>query len=133
MSIDHSAREVLESATTRRRIVTTGAKAAYAAPVIAATMTLGGGHAGAVSGPQTTRHCSPPMQFGPMGWGGWSCPAGSTAVDGEVLPAGAQVTSQQVAPAGSTWPHYTFGAAETGYVVQNINMGQELTVCVDCA
>jgi len=60
MSIDHSAREVLESATTRRRIVTTGAKAAYAAPVIAATMTLGGGHAGAVSGPQTTRHCSPP-------------------------------------------------------------------------
>jgi hypothetical protein len=82
--------------------------------------------------PTTVRACSPPMEFGPLGWAGWSCPAGTTAVDGEVLPAGAVVTTQQVAGPGSVWPHYTFGASESGYVVQNSNTGQTLTVCAIC-
>ena len=122
-----------DDTTSRRTIVKTGAKLAYAAPLIAASMSLTARGTGAVSGPTTTRVCSPEMAFGPLGWGGWSCPAGTHAVGGHVEPAGAEVLSEQVAGPGSVWPHYTFGAEESGYVVQNINAGQNLTVCVECA
>jgi hypothetical protein len=133
MSIDHSAREVLESATTRRRIVTTGAKAAYAAPVIAASMSLSASRAGAIS-PQNVRTCSGPMAFGPFGWGGWSCPAGTHAIAGELEPANASVLSQELAgPGFNKMPGYTYGPKETGYVVQNDNDGESINVCVICA
>jgi hypothetical protein len=80
-----------------------------------------------------TRVCSSPMEFGPNGWGGWSCPPGTSAVGGEVLPATAEVTSEQVAGPGSSWSHYTFGPSESGYVVQNGPTGQTLNVCVFCS
>jgi hypothetical protein len=80
-----------------------------------------------------TRVCSGPMEFGPNGWGGWSCPPGTSAVGGEVLPETAEVTSEQVAGPGSSWPHYTFGPTESGYVVQNGPTGQTLNVCVFCS
>jgi hypothetical protein len=133
MSFDDSSPQLFVGTTTRRTVVKTGVKLAYAAPLVAVTMKMSAGGAAAVSGPTTSRVCSPELVFGPLGWGGWSCPAGTTAVGGEVLPAGAIVQSQQVAGPNSVWPHYTFGPTESGYVVQNSNTGQTLTVCVFCA
>lgn len=84
------------------------------------------------SQPVPTRYSSGSIQFGPNGWAGWSCPADKHAVGGGYEPASATVTSSQIAAANSVWPHYTFGASETGWVVQNNNDGKSLSVYVDC-
>lgn len=76
--------------------------------------------------------CSGPLAFGPNGWGGWSCPAGMTAVGGSYDPADATVEVAEIAEPGSVYPHYTFGPAEWGFVVQNDNDGETITVCVEC-
>ena len=92
---------------------------------------------------ETIRVTSPPMAFGPMGWGGWSCPAGTTVIAGGYEPANLLVTYSGPAKPGVTtkttpaytypiYPHYTFPLGETGWVVQNINTGQTLSVYVIC-
>jgi len=80
------------------------------------------------------------LQYGPMGWGGWSCPAGTHAIGGGTIGATQPITAEGIAQTGATiggsnypvFPHYTFSAGETGYVVQNGNVGQNLTIYVDC-
>jgi len=85
-----------------------------------------------------TRVTSPTLSFGPNGWGGWSCPAGMTAVGGGHTLADA--ANEGVAEPGATiggstypvFPHYTFAPGETGYVVQNDNDGDSGEIFVDC-
>jgi hypothetical protein len=88
--------------------------------------------------PTAERHTSSSLSFGPSGWGGWSCPAGDGAVGGgHTL---SSVAAEGVAEPGATiggstyptFPHYTFGSGETGYVVQNDNDSETGTVFVDC-
>jgi hypothetical protein len=82
------------------------------------------------------RHESPPLEFGPNGWGGWSCPAGTTVIAGGYLPATATVAFSGPAKPGEpmypVYPHYTFGEDETGWVVQNDNDTETITVVVIC-
>lgn len=86
----------------------------------------------------TIRVESSALTFGPMGWGGWSCPAGTTVAGGGYEPADATVLISEAAKPGSvsgmypTYPHYTFTFPETGWVVQNSNTGQTLTVYAIC-
>jgi hypothetical protein len=77
-----------------------------------------------------TRVTSPALQFGPNGWGGWSCPAGMDAIAGSTTLT--SVAQQEIAQPGDVYPHYTFGANESGYVVQNDNDSETGTVTVDC-
>jgi hypothetical protein len=86
----------------------------------------------------TTRVESPALNFGPLGWGGWSCPSGTTVVGGGYEPADAAVLISEAAKEGSAsglypvYPHYTFTPPETGWVVQNSNAAQTLTVYAIC-
>lgn len=82
------------------------------------------------------------LEYGPNGWGGWSCPIGMTVVD-----AGIQDNDHDVAQAlvwkpgasvdGYDYPEtpfgYTYSEGEEGYIVQNNNVGQELRIWLDCA
>ena len=88
--------------------------------------------------PQPQRFTSPTLDFGPNGWAGWSCPAGMKAVGGgHTL---VDVTASGIAQPGATiggstyptFPHYTFAAGETGFVVQNDDDTESGTVFVDC-
>jgi hypothetical protein len=79
---------------------------------------------------EPTRFSSgPTLDFGPFGWGGWSCPSDMRAIGGgHTL---ADTTAAGIAAPGATlgnppatyptFPHYTFNeaAGETGFVVQN--------------
>jgi hypothetical protein len=83
------------------------------------------------------RYESPPMVFGPNGWGGWSCPAGTTVIAGGYEPSSATVAFSGPAKPGEamypTYPHHTFAAGETGWVVQNDNDQETITVFVICS
>jgi hypothetical protein len=88
-----------------------------------------------------TRIDSPVMSFGPMGWGGWSCPVDTHVVGGGYEPSEAEVLNSLAWEPGAsvgafnfpTTPFgYTYGEGETGWIVQNINQGQELSVFVLC-
>ena len=84
------------------------------------------------------RATSPTQSFGPNGWAGWSCPSGTAAVGGGHTLASAQ--AEGVAEPGAviggedypSFPHYTFPAGETGYVVQNDNDSDTGVIFVDC-
>jgi hypothetical protein len=88
--------------------------------------------------PQPQRFTSSTLNFGPNGWGGWSCPAGMKAVGGgtTLTTVAAQGIAQPGAVIGGqtypVFPHHTFAAGETGYVVQNDNDTESGTVFVDC-
>lgn len=90
--------------------------------------------------PQPTRYTSSVQNYSPTGWAGWSCPAGTHAVGGGVIenahPMGPQGIAQPGAIIGGstypTFPHYTFGANETGYVAQNGGTSQTARIYVDC-
>lgn len=135
MSFDSSSSQLLNGSASRRAVVKTGVKVAYATPIIAASMGLAAQGAGAVSGgPTTTEVCSPAMAFGPNGWGGWSCPDGMHAVGANLKPDGVTVQFQEIAgPGYVTQFGYTYGPKESGYVVQNDNDGESITICVLCA
>lgn len=91
---------------------------------------------------QATYVESPYMAFGPTGWGGWSCPAGTpNLVSGGYLPETAEVLVSMAwepgaSVAGYTYPNtpfgYTYGTGETGWIVQNINAGQSLAIYLYC-
>lgn len=82
------------------------------------------------------RYESPPMAFGPNGWGGWSCPVGTTVIGGGYEPSTATVAFSAAAKPGEpmypTYPHHTFAAGEAGWVVQNDNDQETITVFVIC-
>ncbi len=90
--------------------------------------------------PTPTRYTSSNMNFSDTGWGGWSCPTGKTAVGGGVTGATQPIGAQGIANTGATiggstypvFPHYTFSAGETGYVVQNGGTAQSMVLYVDC-
>lgn len=73
------------------------------------------------------------LAFGPLGWGGVSCPAGTEAVGGGYETATGVVLVSELAGPGAVYPHYTFGPTESGWVVQNGDMAQTLTVFANCA
>ena len=85
---------------------------------------------------------SPYMDFGPMGWGGWSCPSATpNVVSGGYLPASADVLESMAwVPGASVGSYsypitpfgYTYGTGETGWIVQNINTGQSLAIFLYC-
>ena len=81
--------------------------------------------------------------FGDGGWAGWSCPAGTTVVGGGIdsstNPVGGNGMAKPSAPAVDTfsypvYPHYTFPAGETGYVVHDLvdGKGNSITFHLDC-
>jgi hypothetical protein len=61
------------------------------------------------------------LNYSGTGWGGWSAPSGDVVSGGGFAfsNTGASAGSSQFADGGSSWPHYTFGANEQGWVVQN--------------
>lgn len=60
------------------------------------------------------------LNFSGNGWGGWSAPSGVVSGGGfSFLNTAASPSSSEFAGMGSSWPHYTFGANEQGWVVQN--------------
>jgi len=61
------------------------------------------------------------LNYSNTGWGGWSAPSGNVVSGGgfAFTETGASAASSQFADGGSIWPHYTFGANEQGWVVQN--------------
>lgn len=61
------------------------------------------------------------LNYSGTGWGGWSAPSGDAVSGGGFAfsNTGASAGSSQFADGGSSWPHYTFGANEQGWVVQN--------------
>jgi hypothetical protein len=71
----------------------------------------------------------PTLNFGPFGWGGWSCPLDMRAIGGghdlaDVTAAGLAVPGATLGNPPATYPtfpHHTFNEAggETGFVVQN--------------
>lgn len=83
---------------------------------------------------------SPPLSFGATGWGGWSCPPEfPDVVGGGYEPSTHVVTVSEAAEPGSdsgfypSYPHYTFGTGEEGWVVQNGGVPATLTVYALCA
>jgi len=77
------------------------------------------------------------LDFGPTGWGGWSCPADHKYVVGGTTNCALALTSSQWAKPGvgmyPVYPHYTYTAPETGWVVQNGAVGQSCQILVDCS
>jgi hypothetical protein len=74
------------------------------------------------------------MGFGDGGFAGWSCPAG-TSVTGGGFAGSLAVSVNAPGTPGSAWPHYTFGATESGWVVQDDldGAGQTINVYTVCA
>jgi hypothetical protein len=77
---------------------------------------------------------SPSMVFGDGGFGGWSCPAGKTVIGGGFEATNPVAVSAPGTP-GSVWPHYTFPAGESGWVVRDAQdgAGNTITVYAVCA
>ena len=88
--------------------------------------------------PQPTRYTGNALVYSSTGWAGHSCPAGMHVVDGGYLPypAAFPVEISQAAKLGvgtyPNYPHYNYTSPEEGWVVQNGNTGQTLTIWVDC-
>jgi hypothetical protein len=77
---------------------------------------------------------SSPLAFGDTGYGGWSCPAGKNVIGGGFKATKPVAVSTAGTP-GSVWPHYTFGPAESGWVVQDApdSSGNTITISAICA
>ncbi|MFH1598278.1 MAG: TasA family protein [Patescibacteria group bacterium] len=89
----------------------------------------------------TVRYTSSVQNYSATGWAGWSCPADTHAVGGGVIENAFPMGPEGIAEPGATiggstypvFPHYTFGAGETGYVAQNGGTSQTARIYVDCA
>jgi len=90
--------------------------------------------------PEPMHIVSSDLHYSSTGWGGWSCPLGTTAIAGGVInntyPMGAEGIAKPGATIGGytypTFPHWTFGPGETGYVAQNGGTDQIVNIWVDC-
>jgi hypothetical protein len=67
------------------------------------------------------------MSFSDGGWGGWSCPAGTTVLGGGFHATGPVAASAPGEP-GTEWPHHTFGENESGWVVRDAPDGSSNTI-----
>ena len=87
-------------------------------------------------GGQVTKVETGLMDFGPNGYGGISCPAGTTVVEGGYTWAeGAELLDVKIDAAmepSTTYPHHTTGRGETGWYVQNGEQAQKLNVWAKC-
>ncbi|MBX3409403.1 MAG: PEP-CTERM sorting domain-containing protein [Phycisphaeraceae bacterium] len=63
------------------------------------------------------------------GWAGWSVPSGKVAL-GAVITASSPLSVSAPALPGTAYPHYTFGANEYGWVVQNGGTAQQVQIDV---
>ena len=72
------------------------------------------------------------LNYSGSGWGGWSAPAGAVVSGGgyQFENTAASPSSSQLALEGSVWPHYTFGADEQGWVVQNGGVASSANIYV---
>lgn len=71
------------------------------------------------------------LNYSGTGWGGWSAPTDGLVTGGGFnFVLGASPASSQFAGKGSVWPHYTFGANEEGWVVQNGGIASTANVWV---
>ena len=72
------------------------------------------------------------LSYSPTGWGGWSAPAGQLVSGGgyQFANSGSYPQVSQFADSGSSWPHYTFGPDEQGWVVQSGAGGGDAKVYV---
>lgn len=72
------------------------------------------------------------LNYSGTGWGGWSAPSGDVVSGGGFAfsNTNASAASSQFADGGSSWPHYTFGANEQGWVVQNSGIASSANVYV---
>jgi predicted ribosomally synthesized peptide with SipW-like signal peptide len=92
-------------------------------------------------------HVTKSLNYGPTGWGGMSCPANTTVVDGSLVVTGGDLYSTVAwKPAASivginnityTFPAtpwgYSYGAGETGFIGQNDNdSGETIYLDFDC-
>jgi predicted ribosomally synthesized peptide with SipW-like signal peptide len=92
--------------------------------------------------PPPVKVVSSPLNYGPTGWGGWSCPAGTTVVDGSLVVTGGDLATTLAWKPGATtgafnYPTtpfgYTYGAGETGFIGQNDNdSGESIVLSFDC-
>jgi hypothetical protein len=83
------------------------------------------------------------LYYAAGGWAGWSCVESGypKAVNGGFLPETATPIAYGLAVPGATiggftypvFPHYTFPAGETGYVVQGAGPGKPTNVVVYCS
>jgi len=70
---------------------------------------------------------SPPMVFSSGGWGGWSVPEGKVVLGGGFIADGPVVVSAPGLP-NTTYPHYTYGDNEYGWVVRNAGAQNTITI-----
>ena len=61
---------------------------------------------------------SPVMSFSDGGWGGWSVPQGKVVLGGGFI-ANNPVSASAPGTPNSIWAHYTYGANEYGWVIQD--------------
>jgi len=96
--------------------------------------------------------CIPPvhvtsggLRYGPTGWGGWSCPAGTTVIDGTLVVSGGDLAATYAWKPGATtgsfsYPNtqpggtgYNYTSPEEGYIGQNDNdSGETIVLDFDC-
>ena len=82
------------------------------------------------------------LNYGPTGWGGWSCPANTTVVNGSLVVSGGDLAQTFAWLPGATtgtvnYPYtpfgYTYVSGETGYIGQNDNdSGESIVLDFDC-
>ncbi len=97
---------------------------------------------GPTPAPEPTHVTSAILNYGPTGWAGWSCPAGTTVVDGSLVVSGGDLAVTYAWKPGATtgtvnYPAtpfgYTYGIGETGYIGQNDNdSGESIVLDFDC-
>jgi hypothetical protein len=98
-----------------------------------------------VEAPSTQTVTSAQLDYGPNGWGGWSCPAGTSVISASILDVpdagNGLVTSLTLWEPGASVPGYTYpatpfgytyGAGEEGAIAQNDNDGDALKIVLVC-
>ena len=97
---------------------------------------------GPVLEPEPIHVDSAVLEYGPLGWGGWSCPANTIVVEGSLVVSGGDIDQSFAWLPGATtgsvnYPDtpfgYTYGTGETGYIAQNDNdSGESIVLSFDC-
>jgi len=71
--------------------------------------------------------------LGSFGWAGWSVPTGKVVTGARIVSGGPYAEFQTFRPArpNDVFPHYTYGANEYGWVIQNALNGPNLGVQIE--
>lgn len=70
------------------------------------------------------------LNFSAGGWAGWSCPEGTTLINGAISGVAAEQSVSVIGPA--TYPHYSYAAGEHGLAVRSSEAGVG-TITLICA